>query len=57
MAPVATRGLRGRRIPAAPGGWDKVVVLAVRTRVAPAWAVAPVLELDPELVLVPALVA
>ena len=43
---MATRGLRGRRTLAAPGGRDKVVVLAVRMRVAWAWAVAPVLELD-----------
>ncbi|PIF27514.1 hypothetical protein CLU88_2411 [Acidovorax sp. 56] len=53
MAPVAMRGLRGRRIPAAPRGRDKVVVLALRMRVARAWAVAPVLELDPVLVSVP----
>ena len=38
---------------AAPGGRDKVVVLAVRMRVAWAWAVAPVLELAPVLVSVP----
>ena len=50
MAPVVTRGLRGRRIPAAPRGRGKVVVLAVRMRVARAWAVAPVLELAPALV-------
>ena len=50
MAPVVKRGLRGRRIPAAPRGRGKVVVPAVRMRVARAWAVAPVLELAPALV-------
>ena len=49
MAPVATRGLRGRRTLAAPGGRDKViwVGLAVRGRVALAWAaLAARLELE-----------
>jgi hypothetical protein len=52
MVPVVTRGLRGRRTLAAPGGRDKViwVGLAVRGRVALAWAAALAAMLELELV-------